>query len=62
MFAVEPPRAALIDAAADAGLLVVGARGLGSAPEPPLGPVAHAMVHLSPCPVAITHAASHGRA
>lgn len=55
-FVAEPPREALIRAAAGATLLVVGDRGVGSAPELLLGPVAQAMLHHAPCSVAITHA------
>jgi nucleotide-binding universal stress UspA family protein len=47
------PRAALLDAAARAQLLVVGARGRGGLPEMRLGSVSLAVLHHAPCPVTI---------
>lgn len=46
------PRA-LLDAAADASLLVVGARGLGDVRGLLLGSVSQQCLHHSPCPIAI---------
>ena len=53
--AFGPPRSALLTAAAEAQLLVVGSRGLGGLEGMSLGSVAAALVHHSPCPVAIVH-------
>jgi nucleotide-binding universal stress UspA family protein len=47
------PRTALLDAAAGAQLLVVGSRGRGGLDDMSLGSVAHAVLHLAPCPVAV---------
>ena len=47
------PRAALLAAAADAQLLVVGARGRGGFDEMSLGSIAQAMLLYAPGPVAI---------
>ena len=44
---------ALIDAAKDATLVVVGSRGLSRARELILGSVSHQVVHHSPCPVVV---------
>lgn len=51
-FVVEHPRAALIAASKDAGLLVVGRRGHGDSPGP-LGSVGQAVVYRAHCPVAL---------
>jgi nucleotide-binding universal stress UspA family protein len=48
------PRAALLGAATDAQLLVVGARGRGGLREMRLGAVTLAMLHHAPCPVTVT--------
>lgn len=48
----EPPRTALLAAALDAGLLVVGRRGLGAAPRP-LGSVGQTAIRHASCPVAV---------
>jgi nucleotide-binding universal stress UspA family protein len=55
-FVVEVPRSALLRAAHDAVLLVVGNRGIGSVPELLLGPVTQAALHEAPCPVAVVPA------
>ena len=49
------PRGALLDAAAGAQLLVVGARGRGGLCGMMLGSVSMAALHHSPCPVAVVH-------
>jgi nucleotide-binding universal stress UspA family protein len=49
------PRSALLTAAAEAQLLVVGSRGLGGLEGMSLGSVAAALLHHSPCPVAVVH-------
>ncbi len=49
------PRAALLTAAAEAQLLVLGSRGLGGVEGMRLGSVAGALLHHSPCPVAVVH-------
>ena len=55
-FMERPPRQALREAAANAELLVVGDRGIGGANGLGLGPVTQAMLHHSPCPVAVVPA------
>ena len=52
------PRSALLTAAAEAQMLVVGARGRGGLEGMSLGSVAGALVHHSPCPVAIVRLAA----
>jgi len=52
------PRSALLTAAAEAQILVVGARGLGGLEGMSLGSVGAALVHHSPCPVAVVHLAA----
>ena len=47
------PRAALLEAAAEAQLLVVGNRGRGGLQGMPLGSVGQAMLHHAPCPVGV---------
>jgi nucleotide-binding universal stress UspA family protein len=47
------PRGALLEAASDAQLLVVGARGRGDLPDMRLGSVSLAVLHHAPCPVSI---------
>jgi nucleotide-binding universal stress UspA family protein len=49
------PRSALLTAAAEAQILVVGSRGRGGLEGMSLGSVAGALVHHSPCPVAVVH-------
>ena len=51
---------ALIDAAKDATLVVVGSRGLSRARELILGSVSHQVVHHSPCPVVVIRAVPGG--
>ena len=48
-----PPRTALLTAASEAQMLVVGARGLGGLDGMSLGSVAATLLHHSPCPVAV---------
>jgi nucleotide-binding universal stress UspA family protein len=52
------PAQVLLDAAADADLLVVGRRGHGSFAEALLGSVSQHCVHHAQCPVLIMHAES----
>jgi len=47
------PRSALLAAAAEAQLLVVGARGRGGFDEMSLGSIAHTVLQYAPCPVAV---------
>ena len=51
------PRSALLTAAAEAQLLVVGSRGLGGLQGMSLGSVAATLLHHAPCPVAVVHPA-----
>ena len=53
------PRPALLAAAADAQILVVGSRGLDGLEGMSLGSVVGALVHHSPCPIAVVHPAAH---
>jgi nucleotide-binding universal stress UspA family protein len=50
------PARTLLDAAADADLLVVGSRGLGGLRRLLVGSVSQQCVHHSTCPVAVVHA------
>jgi nucleotide-binding universal stress UspA family protein len=50
------PASVVLDAAGDAGLLVVGARGRGSVASLFLGSVSHGVVHRAPCPVLVVRA------
>ena len=52
------PRAALLSAAADAQLLVVGARGRGGFDEMSLGSIAEAVLLYAPGPVAVVRQAA----
>jgi nucleotide-binding universal stress UspA family protein len=47
------PRHVLLEAAASADLLIVGARGRRGLVSLELGPVNHAVLHHAPCPVAV---------
>lgn len=49
------PAQALLDAADDAGLLVVGSHGRGALRRAVLGSVSHAVLYHAPCPVAVVH-------
>lgn len=49
----QRPAAALVDASADAALVVVGARGRSSITSLFLGSVSHATIHGARCPVAV---------
>lgn len=49
----DPPATALLDAAKDADLLVVGSRGHGGFPGLLLGSVSSQVAHHAPCPVLI---------
>jgi nucleotide-binding universal stress UspA family protein len=51
------PRSALLTAAAEAQLLVVGSRGLGGLEGMSLGSVVATLLHHSPCPIAVVHPA-----
>ena len=52
---------AIIDAAADATLVVVGSRGLSHAKEIVFGSVSHQVVHHAPCPVVVIPPDAHSR-
>jgi nucleotide-binding universal stress UspA family protein len=49
------PRTALLDAAAEAQLIVVGSRGRGGISRMLLGSVAEAIIHHAPCPAGVIH-------
>ncbi|MEQ4725891.1 universal stress protein [Nonomuraea sp. B19D2] len=53
-FIAERPERAIIDAARDATLLVLGSRGVGSTPTMLVGPVTQAALSEAACPVAVT--------
>jgi nucleotide-binding universal stress UspA family protein len=55
-FHAGTPRAALLAAAADAQMLVVGARGRDGLDEMSLGSIAQAMLQHAPCPVGVARA------
>ena len=50
------PATALLDAAADASLVVVGTRGTSRIPGTVIGSVAHAVIHHARCPVLVVPA------
>jgi nucleotide-binding universal stress UspA family protein len=51
------PRTALLDAGAEAQLIVVGNRGRGGISGMMLGSVAQAIIHHAPCPAGVVHPA-----
>ena len=53
--AIGAPRPALLTAAAEAQMLVLGSRGLGGLEGMSLGSVAAMLLQHSPCPVAVVH-------
>jgi len=53
------PRPALLAAAAEAQMLVMGSRGLDGLEGMSLGSVVGALLHHSPCPIAVVHPATH---
>ena len=55
-----PPERALVDASAEADLVVVGTRGRGAFRGMLLGSVSHAVIHGAECPVGIVGAPSPG--
>ncbi|MFJ1608605.1 universal stress protein [Streptomyces sp. NPDC088253] len=52
------PAGALVDASAQADLVVIGARRAAHVPGTPLGRVAHAVLHHAHCPVAVVSCGS----
>jgi nucleotide-binding universal stress UspA family protein len=50
----EPPAKAILDAAADADLVVIGARGLGGLAGMLLGSIGHQLIHHATRPVVVT--------
>ncbi len=57
----QQARSALVDAARDAELLVVGSHGVGTLPGLHLGSIASYCVHHAPCPVLVYRTATTGR-
>ncbi|MEV0831047.1 universal stress protein [Nonomuraea rubra] len=56
-FLPDDPRTALIEAARDAELLVVGSHGHGTFAGMVPGSVSHALLHHAPCPLAVARTA-----
>ena len=56
----QQPAEALVQASAEADLLVVGSRGLGSLAGTLLGSVSQQCVQHARCPIAVIHSAHHG--
>jgi nucleotide-binding universal stress UspA family protein len=54
---LRPPRESLLEAAAEADLMVLGARGTGGLEQLRLGATTSAMLHHAPCTVAVVQAA-----
>jgi nucleotide-binding universal stress UspA family protein len=52
------PRTALLEAGAQAQMIIVGSRGRGGVPSMTLGSVASALLHYAPCPVGIVRPAA----
>ena len=50
-----PPATALVEAAADCDLLVVGARGLSALKAALLGSTSNQTIHHARCPIAVIH-------
>jgi nucleotide-binding universal stress UspA family protein len=55
------PRSALLDASAEAQMIIVGARGRGGIPGMTLGSAATALLHYAPCPVGVVRPAAAAR-
>ena len=55
------PRVALLTASAGAQMLVVGSRGRDGIEDMPLGSVAQAVLHHTPCPVGVVRPTARGR-
>jgi nucleotide-binding universal stress UspA family protein len=50
-----PPERGLVDASANASMVVVGSRGLGAVADVLMGSVSQAVLHKATCPVAVVH-------